>query len=274
MAAIHNITITEAGREAALNADNDGLELKLTHVSLGGGQYDPTGLEVALLDQYAISPIAGGGRVSTTQLRLSAFWSAESGTYPIGELGFWAGEVLFAIWSKADETVAGVKTPGVDFVLFYDMSLSGVPGDSVNILIDPDASAALAALSAHEVADNAHPQYVRHDAFPDAQANLWAETVGGTDSAIALTMPENVEVDAYKKGQAFTFQATARNTAAVTVAINGLAPVPVLKNGVDPLSPGDIVEEAVYHLLHDGTSFHITGGVGGADCGQQAQRDR
>jgi hypothetical protein len=257
-------TLTQAGKEAAINADNDGIELKLTHVSFGLGHYNPTGFETELDDEVFVGPITGGARVSPTQLRFSCAWSSESdaNTYPIGEVGIWANDLLFAIWSKADGSVIGEKSPGVDFILFNDLALSQVPDNSVNILVDDQSSAALAALSVHEGADNAHPQYVRHDAFPDAQKGLWAKTVGGTADAIALTMQDNVVVSAYKAGQVFTFKAAFTNEDEVTVAVNGLAATEVLKNGSTQLELGDIVEGAVYSVIHDGTSFHITGGVG------------
>lgn len=263
MTIIFNPTLTAAGQEAAINASNDGLEVSLTHVSFGTGHYDPTGFEVALLSQVIIVPVSGGARISPTQIRLSASWAADLGTYQIGEVGIWAGALLFAVWSKSDGSVVGVKTPGVDFVLLNDMVLNQVPASSVNVLVDPEESATMAALISHFAADNAHPQYVRHDEFPDALADMWAATVGGTVDAITLTMPVGVEVPAYIAGQGFNFQATGRSTGPVTVAVNGLAAVGVLKNGVDPLSAGDIVDGAVYQLLHDGTNFHISGGVGG-----------
>lgn len=262
MPTVINPTLTAAGQAAAFNADNDGIEISITHISFGTGHYDPTGFEESLDAEIAKVPVSGGSRVSPTQIRISAAWSADSGTYGIGEVGFWAGSILFAVWSKFDGQVVGYKTPGVDFVLFQDMVLNQVPASSVNVLVDEDESATMAALAAHEGAGNAHPQYVRHDSFPDAQINLWAENVGGTANEIALTLKAGVSIADYAAGQSFTFQAGASNTDEVTVAIDAHAPVPVLKNGTQALAQGDIKNGAVYVLIHDGANFHLTGGVG------------
>lgn len=262
MSIIINPTLTTAGQAAAIAASDDGFELQITHVTFGGGHYDPTGNEVALQDEFSpIIPIAGGTRPTPTQIRISSVWRADTGTYPIGEVGIWAGSMLFAVWSKADGTLLITKTPGVDFVLFNDLSFKQVPPNSFNVVIDPDASAALAALTAHEGADNAHPQYVRHDEFPDAQANLWM-TVGGTGNALELTTPSGVFVTGYAAGQVFRFKATAANTGVVTASINGIGALQVRKSGSIPLLPADIRAGAVYDLICDGTYFQLAGGVG------------
>lgn len=263
MSTVIHPTITAAGRAAALSASNLGLELELTHVSFGTGHYDPIGDETALEDEVSPRiPIAGGSRPTPTQVRMIAAWRADTGTHEIGEVAFWAGTVLFAVWSRADGTVLATKTPGVDFVLFNDLSLTQVPPGSVNVLIDPDVSAALAALGVHEGDPNPHTQYVRHAEFIDAQAHLWC-LVGGTANALELAVPADVLVTAYAQGQVFRFMAAAANTDEVTADVEGLGPVPVYKSGSDPLAPADIRPGAIYDLIYDGAAFQLAGGVGG-----------
>ncbi|SER35917.1 MULTISPECIES: phage tail protein [Pseudomonas] len=261
-AKVFNPTLTEAGQAAAFNAKATGLEIAITHVSFGTGSFIPTGKETALLNEQKKVTIAGGTRITDTQIRISSVWRSDVGTYAVTEVAFWAGDTLFAVWSNAGE-VLGYKTPGVDFVLFNDISLAQVPSGSVTVQIDPDQSVALAALSAHEGADNAHPQYVRYDVFIDAQVNLWAKTVAGTANAIALTMQDGVKVAAYKAGQRFIFKAAASNSGAVTAAVNGLAAVNVYKNGNQNLLANEVKAGAVYELIYDGSAFQIVGGVGG-----------
>lgn len=261
---VFNPTLTNAGQAAAFNAANDGLQLSITHVSFGTGKFAPTGNETALANQVVKVPLSGGSRPTSTQIRISSVWKADTGTYAVTEVGFWAGDILFSVWSTAAGTVMGYKTPGVDFVLFNDLSLTQVPADSITLTIDSTQSVALAALSAHEGADNAHPQYVRYDLYPDAQVFQWAKTVAGTANAIALTMQDGVKVAAYKAGQRFTFKAASNNTGPVTVAINGLAAKTVVKNGGEALLANEIKAGAVYDLSYDGTQMQITGGVGGS----------
>lgn len=256
--------LTEAGQAAAFNASNDGIELQLTHVSFGTGHYTPTGAETALVNEVSgkIS-IAGGSRPTLTQIRMTSVWRAATGTYAIGEVAFWADDILVFVWSKATGEVVGYKTPGVDFVLFNDLGFTQVPAGSINITIDPDASVALAALAAHEGADNAHPQYVRYDVFPMAQINLWAKTVGGTANALVIGLQDGVYVDAYTTGLMIRFKATAANTGPATVNIDGKGVVDIRKSGGDALEFSDIRAGGIYDLIYDGVYFQIAGGVGG-----------
>lgn len=262
---IFDPTLTAAGQAAAFNADNDGIELKLTHVSFGTAHYDPTGAETALVNEVSGKiTIAGGSRPTLTQIRMTSVWRADAGTYPIGEVAFWSNATLVFVWSRADESVVGYKTPGVDFVLFNDLGFTQVPAGSINITVDPDASVALAALAAHEGADNAHPQYVRYDVFPAAQKNLWSKTVAGTANNIVITMQDGVHVDAYEDGLMIRFKATAQSTGAATVNIDGKGVVDIRKGGGDPLEPGDIREGGIYELVFDTDHFELAGGVGGS----------
>lgn len=257
--------LTEAGQAAAFNASNDGIELQLTHVSFGTAHYDPTGAEVELVNEVSgkIS-IAGGSRPTLTQIRMTTVWRAALGTFAIGEVAFWSDDILVFVWSRATGEVIGYKTPGVDFVLFNDLGFTQVPAGSISITIDPDASVALAALAAHEGADNAHPQYVRYDVFPMAQINLWAKTVAGTANALVITLQDGVHVDSYTDGLMIRFKATAQSTGPATVNIDGKGVVDIRKSGSDPLEPGDIREDGIYELVFDGTFFQLAGGVGGS----------
>lgn len=262
---VFNPRLTDAGQAAAFNADNDGLELTLTHVSFGTAHYDPIGTETALTAEVSGKlSIAGASRPTLSQIRMTTVWRAETGTYEIGEVGFWADEILVFVWSKADGEVVGYKTPGVDFVLFNDLGFTQVPAGSINITIDPDASVALAALAAHEGADNAHPQYVRYDVFPASQVNLWAKTITGTGNALVIGLQDGVHVDSYTAGLVIRFKASAQNSGPVTVNIDGKGVAAVRKGGDEALEPADIKVGGVYELVYDGENFQLQGGIGGS----------
>lgn len=47
------------------------------------------------------------------------------------------------------------------------------------------------------------------------------------------------------------------NTGPVTLSVNGSAPIPVLKNGDQPLSPGDVQSGATASVVFDGTAFQL-----------------
>lgn len=263
---IINPKLTTGGQAAAFNADNNGLALKITHVSFGLGHYNPTGSEVALKQPIGSKVVvAGASRPTPNQIRMVSTWREDVGYVGIGEIAWWADDVLVFIWSKADGTVAAYKTDGVAYVLFNDLQFAAVPPNSISFKVDPNESVALAALAAHEGAYNAHPQYILRARFPDYQGHLWGET-GGTANAITVTLPAVVELTQYIKGNRFTFKAKSTNTGAVTININGVGAVEVLKTGGVPCTAGSIQAGGVYDVYHDGSKFQLTAGAGFASA--------
>lgn len=261
---IINPAMTLGGKQAAFAASNSGMTLKLTHAQFGTGMYDPTGTETALKSPVGSKvTLAGGARPTQYQVRMLAAWREDlGGETAITEIGYYAGNVLAFVWSNEDGEAAFIKTDGVPAVLFSDIGFESVPAGSVDITVDPAEQVALAALAAHESASNAHPQYVEHALFPDAQADMWMG-VTGSANALVLTPPVDVNVPAYKVGQAFRFQAAYSSTGPVSANINGLGPKAVVKSGGTVLAPGDLRVGAIYDLIYDGARFQLAGGVGG-----------
>jgi hypothetical protein len=268
-------TITTAGQAAAISASSNGLQLSLTAISFGTGSYTPTGTETALVNQVKSVTLASGGLVGTNQLRMSAVWASDTDASPIYEVGFWAGTTLFAVWSAGGGSASplGYKSAGIDFVLYNDLYFSQLPASSVTIQVDSGQSAVLAALGAHEVAANAHPQYALIADFIDVQSGLWCGLAGGTANNIILTLPASqTAVSAYAAGQRYVFKAAYANTGAVTAQVkltNGttLTAQSVTKSGTTALNAGDVVQYAIYELIYDGLNsaqFQISGGAGGA----------
>jgi len=263
-------TLTLAGQAAAFNADNTGLELKITHASFGRAHYDPTGDEVALTNPVGSKiPLAGGSRPTPYQLRMTVAWREDVGEVAVGEIGFWSGDTLVFIWSKADGTKASYKTDGVTYVLFNDLTFAQVPAGSINVDVDPNESVALAALAAHEGSDNAHPQYLlRKDAAKDLGALTWCGLADGGANALTLTLAaaESV-IPAYAAGQRFQFMAVLANTGPITANIEGLGPIALRKptnGGVIALEAGDLSPGVIYDLTYNGTYFQVGGGASGS----------
>lgn len=103
----------------------------------------------------------------------------------------------------------------------------------------------------------------------------WCGTAGGTPNAFTLTTPTPTGVTAstaYAAGQTWQFIAVGTSTGAVTVNVDGLGAVPVLKRtsaGLVPLASGDIVIGLYHSITYDGTEFVIdfifsAGGSGGS----------
>lgn len=89
----------------------------------------------------------------------------------------------------------------------------------------------------------------------------WLGTVTGTDTITGAT---NIAPAAYARGQRFAgITAGANTTNAVTLNINGLGAVPVVKNGSSALAVGDLGSGQIFEVIYDGTNFQLAGGVGG-----------
>lgn len=265
---IINPTMTLGGQAAAFNASNTGIELIIDSVSFGLAHYDPTGNELELINPVGSRvPLAGGSRPTPYQLRMSCSWRENVGQVPIGEIAFWSGNTLVFVWSKANGEIASYKTDGVTYVLFCDLAFAQVPANSISFAINPNESAALAALSEHEGSQGAHPQYLlRSDAANDGGQLAWLGLAGGSANALVLKLkaPES-KLRAYAPGQRFQFLAKSTNSGAVTANIQGLGQVAVVRGGFSALAPleaGDIKEGFLYELNFDGAVFQLGGSYG------------
>ena len=254
--------VTDAGLAAAISVSGVGLQLTLDEVSFGTGQYNPTGAETSLFNEVKRIPIAGATRPQPNRLRAVGVWQELVDESEIGEIGFWADGVLFAVWSRAVGGPVAFKTPGVEFVAFFELVFEDVPADSITISFNPLVPEALAAIVTHEVDDMAHPQYLRRADFVSGHSLMTAIAVGGTANAITLTLPTESAIPAYAFGQRVVFIAGAANTGAVTVNVSGRGVKAVTAGGA-ALGGGELVAGAAYTLFYDGTAFQVTGGIGG-----------
>lgn len=259
---IYYLKLTEAGKAEAIKAADNLLQVQLTHIGFGTGQYDPNGLEAALFNEVKRVPLAGGSRPKPNQMRVAGAWVDNFVDSEIGEVGLFAGNVLFAVWSRSVGGPIGHKTSGVDFVVFCEVLFDEIPASSIELLINPDVGEALSALTVHRLASDAHSQYLQRSEFVNGHRLMLADTVGGSPNAITLAMPAEISMPGYAFGQRVAFVATAANTGPVVVNINGLGNAPVRKAGTLALSPGDIAVGTFYSMFFDGIAWQITSGVG------------
>lgn len=160
-------TITDAGLEAAVNAANDGLQLRITHVVLGQGQYTPPFGAVALASRTEKVTISGAVENGVGSFLVSAYLPSYTAGMPynVGEIGFYAGDpdeggVLFAIHSAPGSTI--FQRNNLDWVGQFAMKLARVPAGSVTIEVDPSGALALAIMAQHMGNPHPHTQYIRH----------------------------------------------------------------------------------------------------------------
>ena len=83
----------------------------------------------------------------------------------------------------------------------------------------------------------------------------WGGTAGGT--ANALTFSVTPAITAYVAGQTFNFQVNAVNTAAATLAVNGLTATAIVKEGGSALTAGDLPVGAIVQVTYNGTNFRL-----------------
>ncbi|MDQ7977154.1 phage tail protein [Paraburkholderia sp. SARCC-3016] len=155
-------TITTAGLAAVFNDQDTGVEFALSHIAFGTGQYNPNGTETGLQAEKVRVPIAGGGRISATQIQIYAVAMAAAGDpFFVGEVGFFGddGDTLLAVYSSTNPPSLFLSDT-VATSVSYGLGLEALPANSVTVTIDPSASAALLIIGQHVASADPHPQYV------------------------------------------------------------------------------------------------------------------
>ncbi|WP_052494493.1 hypothetical protein [Cupriavidus basilensis] len=156
-------TVTADGLTALFNAQNTGVELAITHIALGTGQYVPDGTEHALQNEKLRLPIAGGGRISPTQIQVYASGRANAGQpFWSGEIGFYAGSILFAVYGRTAAPSLYVSDE-ISTTISYSLGFKALPPDSITVTVDPNAASVPLLIGQHVIDPNAHPQYAPLD---------------------------------------------------------------------------------------------------------------
>lgn len=160
-------TITEAGKQAALNANADSAQLKvnLTQVAVGTAQHLATGLETALTNEVKRGSIVSGDvEVNSNTLRFTSSMTADVIT-DIYEVGLFTDEnVLFAIASSNTIPLFSLH-PDITFVIGFGLSLQDVAAGSVTVTTDPNGALAVVIMENHLAAPDPHPQYLNQSRF-------------------------------------------------------------------------------------------------------------
>lgn len=248
--------VTDAGRAAATAGP-----VTLTHVALGMGRYVPTGAETGVTGELVRLPLTGAMRELPNQMRVAGVWNDPVREAPFYEIGFYAGAVLLAVWSREGSVPVGIKPFGMDFVLMADLHFDDLPDGSVDTGGNPAVNEGLTRLVEHEIGAGAHTQYLLRSEFVNAFVLSTAMAVAGTGNVVDLDLPPDTFFDGYRPGQQISFVAAAANTGPVTVGVSGLDPIPVLKAGGLQLDAMDVKPGVVYSLFCDGTRWHVTSGI-------------
>lgn len=259
MPAVINPLITDAGMAAAIAASGVGLQLAITHIALGSGQYTPVNAQTAMTGRQEKVAIAGGIVSGTGSFRLSViFPSWAAAAYNASEIGFYAGDpdaggILFAVYSTPSGYI--VNRTNIDYVAAFAMQLTRVPAGSVTVTVDVSLSQAMAQMTSHLGEVNPHTQYVRHDAAQglsnaaknQGRRNLNVEPGGNhmlatTTRTLTIDNAGTVSVDASGGNINITLPAAGAMVGAsfrfVRLDTNYGATVTINRAGVDSLSWG------------------------------------
>lgn len=152
--------ITQAGKNAMLDIENNGITLRLERFAIGGGKYIPTGNETALqaeIQRYTI--VAGDIEPDTHSLRFSATLYRDSET-EVWEAGlFTDNNVLFAVASRDDKPLLKIY-PDIAFVGSFGLLLDDFDISKITVVTDSNGAISIKLMQDHLAHNNPHPQYL------------------------------------------------------------------------------------------------------------------
>lgn len=165
-----NPKITAAGLALFPAVTEPGFHVELTHVALGTGKYTPAvngsgqATQTALTAEVARYPITSGTNPSPRQVQigLTITDTDPNGNSPnglgIGEIGFYAGTTLFAIWSQPTDPLF-IKSTAFDVPIAYTLDVSILPASSVTVTVNAGLIGLSSLILQHEAKEDPHPQY-------------------------------------------------------------------------------------------------------------------
>ncbi len=135
--------VTQAGLNAAARAQADGRVLRITHVALGTGAYDPTGTEIALSDERARAPVHRRKHIEGAVWQVAATITGDA-DYFASEVGFFADDegtpILMFVYSSTERVFAAV-TGDQETLLELNVSLASVPAGTIEFsFLDADVT--------------------------------------------------------------------------------------------------------------------------------------
>ncbi|MCF2910087.1 phage tail protein [Pseudoalteromonas sp. DL2-H2.2] len=135
--------ITSAGLSALFRAQQGGFKAKISKVGLGSGSYQPhEGITRLQDEKYRLDLASAKTLADDKQLHLTVrdAEQVEGDGFFVNEIGFYTEEevngeiqyVLFAVYSS-DEPIA-YKSNDIELLLAFDLTLTGVPADSITVI--------------------------------------------------------------------------------------------------------------------------------------------
>lgn len=162
-----NPKITKAGLAIMPQVTGTGFAVTITHIALGTCLYalDESVRDFVMLrNEVARYAVTSGSKTSSTAIQLGTTITdvdiggrSPNGKY-IGEIGFYSGNTLWAVWSRADSPLF-IKSASFDVPFAYTLDTTYLPADSVNVTVTTDPQGMAALINQHEAKADPHPQY-------------------------------------------------------------------------------------------------------------------
>lgn len=165
-----NPRLTAAGLALFPSPLTQGFSIKLTHVALGTAKYTPAvdgdgrATQAALQAEFARFPITSGLNPSPRQVQVGLTITDtdpngnSTHNKAVGEVGFYAGDTLVAIWSQPGDPLF-VKMDAFDVPLAYTLDISNLPANSVTIQPNMGDAGLSKLILDHEAKGDPHGQY-------------------------------------------------------------------------------------------------------------------
>lgn len=196
------LKITSSGFNVALDAQNNGLTLRLAKVKFGSGKYavidnDP---RTALENPFVEADFVGGGvEPESHTLRFNCSFK-DTQTREVNEIGLYTAEdVLFAVTSSQDEPFFSTSKT-LASVFIGGLKLGAFDSSAVEVVLDENGAMALQIFGAHEAHSNPHPQYAKK-AQNDQDHNYFTNIIN--DLKTRITNMENKVVEEIGIGDFF-----------------------------------------------------------------------
>lgn len=123
--------------------------------------------------------------------------------------------------------------------------------NGLSAVVDP----ATQALDTTKVVDLTTAQTISKKTIKSSLSEV-VTTAGGTTT---YTLTPSVAIAAYATGQEFVIKMNASNTGASTINVSGLGAKSLTRGGATALASGDLLIDAVYKIVYDGTQFQVSG---------------
>lgn len=132
-----HLVVTAAGLAAAMDAKEQGIKIKLTHIGLGSEGYTPTPDQIELKAEFLREEFQRS-TITSNQLHVEHSFKDADQAFEAKEIGYYLADgTLFAVDSRGGEIIS-YKSKGTMLTESFDLVLSGELVDSVTVEIKDD----------------------------------------------------------------------------------------------------------------------------------------